>query len=224
MSPSVSVPCLRQGSPRSPSQTYFLKRRAKGPRGRLQGLGVLRLHPLTSICVILLLPGAHVLCWSNPPQPCPPGVSVPASPRCSSEHRHFQHHRLGLLALVAFGENRGARGQVSSAVAVFFFPPWGDLTKVAGCLSAGSIAHVLSTHTSRTHARCSELQGPHRQACLWKGLRGEPPWFTPRCVTGSVSAGGDPGRAQWGPRKYPENVSNSLALSSVLQPRDRDGG
>lgn len=62
MRPSVSTPYLRQGSPRSPSQTCFLKGRAKGTQGRLQGLGVLRLHPLTSICVILLLPGAHVLC------------------------------------------------------------------------------------------------------------------------------------------------------------------
>lgn len=159
-------------------------------------MGILCLHPLTSICVILQPPGAHVLCWSNPPQLCPLGVSVPPSPRHFSEHRHFQRHRLGLLAVVAFREHQGAQGQVSSAMAVFFFSPWGDLAKVAGWLSAGSPAHVLSTCTSRTHSRRLELQGPHRQACLWKGPHGEPPWFTPRHVTGSVSAGRDTGRAQ----------------------------
>lgn len=118
----------------------------------------------------------------------PSSIAVTLNARQSSERGQFQHHRVGLLFLVAPRECPWAWGRVSPAVAVLSFPSWADLTQVAGQLIAGRTAHGLQhslyfSGAQGAHFSAHEPPGPlscrgHTTRCVCGRPRvGSPLWF-----------------------------------------------
>ena len=141
---------------------------------------------------------------------------------------HFQQHGLGLLSLVALGEHRWAWcsflwGRVPSAVAIFSFPSWGDLTKVAGKPSAVFCGHFLLLLKSSGHKlllTCT-IVTPDAQSCGGHAAAWESSLvhiFTYMLLEECLLV--ETLREYSGaPEKHPENVSNSSALSAAVKGR-----